>query len=122
MDNTSILMKFKNGVMVILTASRNSTYGYHAPMEIFGTKGAIRIGDDSFNTRNVYADEAGVTRHCSTWFYEYWKDTYRAEMAGFVECLREGTAPRVTFEDGYKAVEWAIRADQAVKEGKAIHL
>jgi len=122
MDNTSILMKFKNGVMVILTASRNSAYGYHAPMEIFGTKGAIRIGEDSFNTRNTYADAGGVNRKCSEWFYEYWQDTYRAEMQGFVDCLKTGSEPRVTFTDGYKAVEWALLADEAVKEGKVVQL
>ena len=122
MDNTAILMKFRNGVMVLLTASRNSAYGYHAPMEIFGTKGAIRIGEDSFNTRNTYADAGGVNRKCSEWFYEYWQDTYRAEMQGFVDCLKTGSEPRVTFTDGYKAVEWALLADEAVKEGKVVQL
>ena len=122
MDNTSILMKFKNGVMVMLTASRNSAYGYHAPMEIFGTKGSIRIGDYSYNSRNVYSDENGVGRKCSEWFYEYWQDTYRAEMQGFVDCLKNKTEPRVNFTDGYKAVEWALLADEAVKEGKVVTL
>lgn len=122
MDNTSILMKFRNGVMVLLTASRNSSYGYQAPMEIFGTKGSIKIGDYSFNTRNVYCSEDGVNQHCSQWFFEYWQDTYRAEMESFVECVREGKTPRVTYLDGYKAVEWALIADEAVKEGKVINL
>lgn len=122
MDNTSILMKFRNGVMVILTASRNSAYGYHAPMEIFGTKGSIRVGENSFNTRNTYCNESGVNRKCSEWFYEYWQETYKAEMQGFVDCLTNKTAPRVTFTDGYKAVEWALLADEAVKEGKVVTL
>lgn len=122
MDNTSIMMKFKDGTMVILTASRNSAYGYHAPMEIFGTKGSIRIGDYSFNTRNVYSDENGVNQNCSKWFYEYWQETYLAEMQGFVECLQEKKEPRVTFTDGYKAVEWALLADRAVKEGIVVNL
>lgn len=122
MDNTSILMKFKNGVMVMLTASRNSAYGYHAPMEIFGTKGSIRIGDNSFNTRNVYSNISGVTQKCSEWFFEYWQDSYCAEIQGFVECIQKKSQPRVNFMDGYKAVEWALLADEAVKEGKVITL
>jgi len=120
MDNTAILMKFKNGVMVMLTASRNSPYGYHAPMEIFGTEGTIKIGDYSFNNRNTYMNSDGVKRNCSEWFYEYWQDTYLAEMKDFVRCIREGDSPRVSLEDGYKAVEWAIKADEAVKGKKIV--
>ncbi len=120
MDNTAILMKFRNGVMVLLTASRNSAYGYHAPMEIYGTKGAIKIGDYSFNSRNIYMNEHGVTRNCSEWFYEYWQETYLTEMKDFVRCITEQDTPLVTMIDGYKAVEWAIKADEAVKQQKIV--
>ena len=122
MDNTAILMKFKNGVMVMLTASRNSAYGYHAPMEIFGTEGSIKIGDYSYNSKNTYMNKDGVVRNCSEWFFEYWQDTYLAEMEDFVSCVREGREPKVKLEDGYKAVEWAIRADEAVRGKKIVQL
>jgi len=122
MDNTAILMKFRNGVMVVLTASRNSAYGYHAPMEIYGTNGSIKIGDYSYNNRNVYMNETGVTRNCSEWFFEYWQSTYLAEMEDFVRCIVEKDTPMVGMIDGYKAVEWAIKADEAVKEQKIVHL
>jgi myo-inositol 2-dehydrogenase/D-chiro-inositol 1-dehydrogenase len=122
MDNTAILMKFKNGVMVMLTASRNSAYGYHAPMEIFGTEGSIKIGDYSYQNKNTYMNKDGVIRNCSEWFFEYWQDTYLAEMEDFVRCVKEGGTPKVTLDDGYKAVEWALRADEAVRCGKIVKL
>ena len=122
MDNTAILMKFKNDVMVMLTASRNSAYGYHAPMEIFGTEGSIKIGDYSYNNKNTYMNKDGVNRNCAEWFYEYWQDTYLAEMEDFVRCIKEGGEPKVTLEDGCKAVEWAKRADEAVRGKKIVTL
>jgi len=122
MDNTAILMKFKNGVMVMLTASRNSAYGYHAPMEIFGTEGSIKIGDYSFNSKNTYMNKDGINKNCAEWFYEYWQETYLAEMEDFVKCVKDGSAPRVSLDDGYKAVEWALQADKAVREKKIITL
>ena len=122
MDNTSILMRFKDGTMVILTASRNSAYGYHAPMEIFGTEGAIKVGEYSYNNRNSYMDKNGVNRGCSEWFYEYWKETYLLEIEDFVRCIRTGDEPRVTLEDGCKTVEWAIKADEAVRGKKVVAL
>ena len=120
MDNTAILMKFKNGTMVILTASRNSVYGYHAPMEVFGTKGCITIGADSYRDRLQWMNADGVSRHCSEWFYDYWRITYRAEIQAFADCIQQGGTPKVTMEDGYKSVEWAIKATAAVKEGKVV--
>jgi myo-inositol 2-dehydrogenase/D-chiro-inositol 1-dehydrogenase len=120
MDNTAILMKFKNGTMVLLTASRNSIYGYHAPMEVFGTKGCIAIGADSFRDRVKWMDADGVKRQCSEWFYDYWRLTYRAEIQAFADCIQKGGKPKVSMEDGYKAVEWAIKATEAVKEGKVV--
>ena len=118
MDNTAILMKFKNGTMVVLTASRNSAYGYHAPMEVFGTKGCIAIGADSYRDRLQWMNADGVSRHCSEWFYDYWRITYRAEIQAFADCIQQGGTPKVTMEDGYKSVEWAIKATAAVKEVK----
>jgi myo-inositol 2-dehydrogenase/D-chiro-inositol 1-dehydrogenase len=122
MDNTAILMKFKNGTMVVLTASRNSAYGYHAPMEVFGTKGCIAIGADSYRDRLQWMNADGVNRHCSAWFYDYWRVTYRAEIQAFTDCIQQGGTPKVTMEDGYKSVEWAIKATAAVKEGKVVSM
>ena len=122
MDNTAILMKFKNGVMVMLTASRNSAYGYHAPMEIFGTEGAIKIGDYSYKNKNTYMNKDGVGRSCAEWFFEYWQETYLTEMKDFVRCIREGDDPKVKLIDGYKAVEWAKKADEAVRGKKIVTL
>ncbi len=122
MDNTAILMQFKNGVMVVITASRNSAYGYHAPMEVFGTKGAISIGTHSYAGRNAYMSSEGITRKCASWFFEYWRDTYRAEVEDFVRCIREHDQPKVGLEDGYKAIQWAIKANEAVKHKKVVTL
>jgi len=121
-DNAAILMRFKSGAMVVLAASRNSTYGYHAPIEIFGTEGAIKIGDYSYSNRNCYMNEDGVNRTCSEWFYPYWQQTFHLEMEDFVRCIRTGSQPKVTLEDGYKAVEWAIKADEAVRGEKVLVL
>lgn len=119
-DNTVILMRFKNNVMVQLEASRNSAYGYHAPMEIYGSKGCIKIGENSYKDRIAYLNEKGVKRICTNWFFEYWQDTYLAEIADFVQCIRTGISPKVGLIDGYKAVEWALVATEAVNKQMVI--
>jgi myo-inositol 2-dehydrogenase / D-chiro-inositol 1-dehydrogenase len=119
-DNTVILMRFKNGVMVQLEASRNSAYGYHAPMEIYGSEGCIKIGENSFRDRSIYLNADGVNRSCTTWFFAYWEQTYLAEIADFVDCIITGKEPKVNLIDGYKAVEWALKAKEAVDTGSII--
>jgi myo-inositol 2-dehydrogenase / D-chiro-inositol 1-dehydrogenase len=121
-DNTVILMKFRNGVMVQLEASRNSAYGYHAPMEIYGSRGSIKIGENSFNSRTMYLNETGVARQCSKWFFEYWQDTYFKEIEDFVSCILTGSSPKVDLIDGYKAVEWALKAAEAVDTETVIRM
>ena len=36
--------------------------------------------------------------------------------------VMEGGTPKVTMEDGYKSVAWAIKASAAVKEGKVVRM
>ncbi|MDA3948477.1 MAG: Gfo/Idh/MocA family oxidoreductase [Spirochaeta sp.] len=119
-DNAVILMEFTDGTMVQVEASRTSSYGYHAPFEIFGTDGTIKIGENSFKNRSMYLDKTGVNQACTEWFFEYWEETYLAEMADFVACIRENREPKVGLEDGYKAVEWAFAAAEAVRNKSAV--
>mgnify|MGYP006291544005 CR=1 FL=1 len=119
-DNAVILMEFSDGTMVQLEASRNASYGYHAPLEVFGTKGAIRVGDVPRKNRSSYLSETGVVEECADSFFEYWKDTYRAELHDFVDCMTSRRQPKVGLEDGFKAVEWAFAAAEAVRDKKVV--
>ena len=70
----------------------------------------------------TYMDGSGVSRECAEWFYEYWEPTYRAEMQHFVDCILEDAEPLVGLEDGYRAVEWACAATEAVRERRVVYL
>lgn len=115
MDNCGILVEFKNGVMGWFETSRNSTYGYHVETEVFGTDGCIRVGTTPNKDRVVYMNKDGLNQKCADWFYEYWEPTYLAEIQHFVDCIIRGKKPIVSLEDGYKTVEWAYAANEAIK-------
>lgn len=120
-DNCSLLVEFKNGIIGQFETSRNSAYGYHVETEIYGSKGNIRIGMLPVKDRVTYMNGNGISFDTADWFYEYWEPTFLAEMHDFVSCIREGREPLVGLEDGYKAVEWAVRATTAVKEKKIVN-
>jgi len=121
-DNAVLLMKFRNGVMVQLEGSRNSAAGYHSPMEVFGSRGSIKVGDHAYKDRINWLDTEGVHRTYCDWFFEYWESTYLAEMKDFVETIIHGRPPLVGLMDGYKAVEWAFHAAKSISEKKIVEM
>ncbi len=122
-DNAVLLMRFKNGIMVQIEGSRNSAVGYHAPMEVFGSKGSIRAGDHAYRNRITWMDqEWGAHRDYTQWFFEYWEPTYLAELQDFVDAVVQDRQPLVGLEDGIKAMEWAFTAAEAVEKGKIVTL
>ncbi|MBD3308328.1 inositol 2-dehydrogenase [candidate division KSB3 bacterium] len=121
-DNCVVLVEFKNGVMGQIETSRNCTYGYHVETEIYGSEGCIRIGTTPYKDRVTYMNANGVTVKCADWFFEYWEPTFLAEMQDFVDCILEDRQPLVGLEDGYRAVEWAYAATDAVKHRKIVYM
>lgn len=121
-DNCSILVEFENGVIGQFETSRNCSYGYHVETEIYGSDGCIRIGTLPIKDRVTYMNISGAYRECVDWFFEYWEPTFRAEIQHFVDCVVEQKEPLVGLEDGYRAVEWACVATEAVREKKVIRL
>lgn len=121
-DNCGILVGFDNGVMGWFETSRNSTYGYHVETEIYGTDGCIRVCTTPTKDRVMYLNKNGANQECVEWFYEYWEPTFAAEIQHFVNCIVNNEQPLVGLEDGYKAVEWAYAAKEAVAERKVVNM
>ena len=121
-DNCSLLTQFESGTIGQIETSRNSTYGYHVETEVFGSEGCIRIGTNPARDRVVYMSSGGVTTKAFDWFFDYWEPTFLAEMQDFCDCVIEQRAPYVTLEDGYRAVEWACAATDAVRDGRVVEL
>lgn len=121
-DNCSLLVEFKNGVLGQFETSRNCPYGYHVETEIYGSEGCIRIGTFPVKDRVTYMNAGGVKRECVEWFFEYWESTFRDEMQHFVDCILEQKKPLVGLEDGYRAVEWAHAATEAVRNKRVVFL
>jgi len=119
-DNCMLTVAFDNGVMGFLETSRNSTPGYHVEVEVFGTEGSVRMGTVPNRDRVVSYNKNGVTTECVKWFYEFWEPTFEAELQHFADCIQSNTKPTADFMDGYKAVQWAFAAKEAVDKRKIV--
>ena len=121
-DNCTISVSFKNGVMGFLETSRNSTYGYHVEVEVFGTEGSLRMGTTPNKDRVVSMNRNGVNTECVKWFFEFWEPTFKAELQDFADCIQNKTQPKAGLIDGYKAVEWAFAAKEAVDKRIVVNM
>jgi len=119
-DDCGILtMEFENGVFATLDCSwsRNKTYPTwgDVTLEIVGTDGTITV--DAFAQKiDLYSDETGHS-------YHYWGDDMDSGLLqDFVDSVRTGTGPKITGEDGLRAVEVALAAYQSAEKKEPVRI
>ena len=109
-DNALLLLQFASGGLGHCELSWTTKGGLDLRNEVHGTEGSIFTDVtrgtplSGFSTRGSgyiveKADtDLGWTRPLPEEAFAY---GYQAEMRHFVECVRDGVAPRETYEDGY---------------------
>jgi myo-inositol 2-dehydrogenase/D-chiro-inositol 1-dehydrogenase len=118
-DDAMLLMWFGGELMAQVQVSRNHVSGYRVETLIFGEEGQIHIG--RFDQRPVdisvevygrrgrkepIAQEVfsmGEPAVSGPEFMDRFGPAYKAELASFIECCREGTPFPTTHRDGLRA-------------------
>ncbi len=143
-DNVWILCGFENGGSGCISSNRFSP-GASNPIELYGTEGTLCIALESLNPFHsvplaVYTerDPSLLPEILNRYFYpnNYWEkfgknwisivpprdSNFLKQLDAFCECVLESTAPRVTGEDGLKALEIVMAAYKSVNEKRWVHL
>ncbi len=118
-DNCSILMKFKNGVMAEVEGSKNASCGYDVWMEIVGTKGTLLI-NSATTTSVTQKDQYGIRTECSPWFFERFEDAYKREVEVFVDTVLSGGESKMSAYDARKVVKMATMATKSYEQGTVV--
>lgn len=121
-DTAMVLLRFENGAKAVIEGSRKTVYGYDQRLEIFGTKGILRI-ENPYKT-NVYSvDEKGTTSDVNlNFFMERYETSYLREMEYFIAAIRETKQMPVTGEDGIAAMEIAEAAYESLRENRPVRI
>jgi myo-inositol 2-dehydrogenase/D-chiro-inositol 1-dehydrogenase/scyllo-inositol 2-dehydrogenase (NAD+) len=97
-------------------------YGYDARIEVLCENGLIQAGSlGESRVTTVRREGEIVSEACRSW-RSLFREAYLAEMEHFVSCIRDGSTPSVTGEDGLKAVEAVVAANRSIREGRAVSL
>ena len=111
-------LKYGRGAIGNTESYVQAVYGYDVRSEIMGSKGSILVGSLQ-QTSVTFLTSEGGTQPLADHFLTRFDDAYVAEVQDFVQSMLRDRAPRVTGEDGLRALEIAVAAEQSCIQSKA---
>lgn len=121
-DTAVITLKLKNGAIGVIDNSRKAAYGYDQRAEVFGSKGAIHITNDTGSTA-VFSDENGVVAEKPKYFFlERYMQSFADEISCFVDSVVNDKPTLVNGNDGLQPVLIALAAKKSLEENRPVKL
>jgi inositol 2-dehydrogenase len=111
-------LKYGRGAIGNIESYVQAVYGYDVRTEIAGSKGSILIGNLQ-QTSVTFLTSEGGTQTLADHFLTRFEDAYVAEVRDFVQSMLQDRAPRVSGEDGLRALEIAVAAEKSYLQSKA---
>ncbi|HLV87791.1 MAG TPA: Gfo/Idh/MocA family oxidoreductase [Candidatus Sulfotelmatobacter sp.] len=105
-------LKFGHGAIGNIDSYAQALYAYDVRTEIVGSKGSIFIGSIE-KTPATFLSPAGGTTILADHFLSRFADAYLNEIGDFVHNMLHDQPPRVTGDDGMRALEIAIAAEES---------
>jgi predicted dehydrogenase len=111
-------LKFDQGAIGNIESHCQAVYGYDVRTEIVGSKGSIFVGS-LHETPVTFLTTHGSTQPTVGHFLTTFADAYLAEIRDFVDTILNDRQPRVSGEDGLKALAIAVAAENSHLQAKA---
>jgi myo-inositol 2-dehydrogenase/D-chiro-inositol 1-dehydrogenase len=121
-DVAAAVLRLDDGTLAVVSGTRHDPLGYDVRLEVFGTKDSIAVGvDDRSPYRSV---EPGVPPNKPGYanFMERFEAAYRAELAAFVDVVRNGGESPCTLQDARAALAVALAADRSRAERRPVRV
>lgn len=109
-------LKYEHGAIGNVESYVQAIYGYDVRTEIVGSKGSILVGTLD-KTPVTFLNAGGSTHILEDHFLSRFADAYLAEVVDFVHSVLHDCPPRVTGEDGLRALEIAVAAEDSHSQG-----
>lgn len=121
-DNFVANFRFADGTLGVIDGTCPAHYGYDARVEILCEKGVLFVGEVARpGLTRVSLDGRVEARAVKSW-RNLFQDAYLAEIEDFVACVLEDKPPRVTGEDGLKAVAAVVAANASMRLGRPVEV
>ncbi|MGA3103509.1 MAG: Gfo/Idh/MocA family oxidoreductase [Terriglobales bacterium] len=110
-------LKYARGAIGNVESYVQALYGYDVRTEIIGSKGSILIGSALQHSATFLSSEGGTHKFADD-FLTTFADAYVAEVQDFVHSMLHNRAPRVTGDDGLRALKIAVAAETSYLQSK----
>ncbi len=120
-DTSVVTLTFDGGGIAMIDNSRRSGFGYDVRTEVFGSEGALFVGEQR-HTPLLRFDSTGVYHDHVDWFIDRFEQAYEAELASFLLALAEDREVEVTGVDGRAALALAFAAERSLAEQRTVLL
>jgi predicted dehydrogenase len=130
-ENSVCIVEFEGGAIGVAENSWAKLGGMDDRVEVYGNGGVIHADLFQGNSALTYSEKgygyamekAGSTQGWTfTIFEEAFNQGYPQELKHFIECIREGTEPLVTGEDGRAVLEILCAAYASARSGSRVAL
>ena len=105
-------LKFDRGAIGNIESHSQAIYGYDVRTEIVGSQGSVLIGS-LHQSPAMFLTSYGSTQAIADHFLTTFASAYVAEIQDFVDTILNDRPPRVTGEDGLKALAMAVAAEES---------
>ncbi len=131
-DTAAATLRFRNGALGTIEATCSSHFAWDPGLFIQGTRGSVDLRDDK--PLRVVCEDPSVARHIEAALAvsaapaaglpgkDYYGSGHAAQIADFVDAIREGRAPFVTAASARAAVDVALAIYASDRQGCWINL
>ena len=121
-DTALIMLEFENDVIGTIDNSRRAVYGYDQRVEVFGSAGVVKVGNETPD-RHVVLNQDGLHGPTPLYFFlERYTESYVAEMQAFLAAIADDEEVPVTGHDGRMPVVMGLAAGRSLEEGRPVRL
>ncbi|HET9811021.1 MAG TPA: inositol 2-dehydrogenase [Sphingomicrobium sp.] len=121
-DTAKLVLRTATDRLCVISNSRRTGYGYDQRVELFGSKGALRVGNVP-STAVEQLGEGGVNGAPFPYsFVERYADAYRAELDHFADVLDGRSTPETGPRDSLRALRLADAAERSFAEKRPVKL
>lgn len=120
-DTAIAVLQFENGALGVIEGSRRTTWGYDIRTEIAGSRAKLVV-EAPHKTPLLTSRDLGFAGDHYESFPDRFAGAYRAELAYFFTCLREGRAPAPGVRDALESLRVALAATASLKTGRTVRV
>ena len=122
-DTAMFILKSKSGVLIHINNSRRAVYGYDQRVEVFGSQGMVISNNQTTNSVERFTNTSTSSKDLIHFFFiERYQQAYRDQFKSFIDCMKMNITPKVTFEDGRKALIIANAAYESFENKQTVEI